>query len=476
MTRRLGLAAVLMSAAGLVAGLGAGLSASAQTHVVKKAGSVVRAVAVYEFTGEEGKVTASRVVPVSVFIQGHLEDAGFYLARPIPFALGTGTVFSVDKAGVSDGTLELSYDRHMMTAGLGTYDDGWLGFGVFKAKPKVVELVGRASKGPLPKIEVGGGRGPKFATKPDADSKADDAAREKVDRSGAAGAGTTVSASKAETRPIDADPPSQSKSDPDSDTAKDNVDRPTLKKRSAADVRATAKVKDTASVSAVGDLNDDPDRPSLHRGKPASRLDEEAIPPLRGVPAGMTQMVAVSDATERPEHEFARAWESDAEKVEVTSKLREMARTALTQYGGGAMVQRAPVTAAKGRKARPGVAVAALATLTDESVRGFVLSYGGAATYSYTAGSAGAGGVVRYVTLVAQQEPMGQLKLALTSVTDAVHLDRTPWMRLVDAVDAEASNRASLLYELRGQTTRQFGLYRVLGAQAEQIFVTSLAQ
>jgi hypothetical protein len=46
-------------------------------------------------------------------------------------------------------------------------------------------------------------------------------------------------------------------------------------------------------------------------------------------------------------------------------------------------------------------------------------------------------------------------------------------MRLVDAVDVEASNRASLLFELRGQSSRQFALYRVIAAKPEEIFVTA---
>jgi hypothetical protein len=82
------------------------------------------------------------------------------------------------------------------------------------------------------------------------------------------------------------------------------------------------------------------------------------------------------------------------------------------------------------------------------------------------------GSVMRYVTVVAQDNGMGQLKVALASVTDAAHLDRTPWMRLVDVVDVEASNRASLLFELRSKNSRQFALYRVIAAKPEQIFET----
>jgi hypothetical protein len=46
-------------------------------------------------------------------------------------------------------------------------------------------------------------------------------------------------------------------------------------------------------------------------------------------------------------------------------------------------------------------------------------------------------------------------------------------MRLVDAVDAMADNRGELLFELRGQTQRQFALYRVLRGQVTKLFVSS---
>jgi hypothetical protein len=114
--------------------------------------------------------------------------------------------------------------------------------------------------------------------------------------------------------------------------------------------------------------------------------------------------------------------------------------------------------------------------LLDEELKGYTLSYGGAATYVYTAHTAGTGADLRYVTVVAQADAMGELKPAMQSATDAAHLDRMPRMRFVDAVDVEASNRASLLFELRGQSSRQFGLYRVIAAKPEQIFLTGTTQ
>ena len=478
-------------------------TARAQMHAVKKPETVVRAIAVYEWTGDLAKPTASRVVPVSVFIDGHLEDGGVYLARPVPFELDTGTVFEVEKAGQPEGTLDLSYTRHYLSNGIAAYDDGWLGYGPFKPVSKPV-LVAAKKGGPLPQVVTSGGSGPHFGNGGAAagGNSTDKGASQPVDRSGAVGAGTTVSADK------DPDAPTMRRRNTDTngntdtpgtdtDSSKD-VDRPTLKRRTPAEQKAAQKKRDLASVSGAASLNDDPDRPNLHRGKPASRLDEEDLPPLKGVPANLQQAVAISDAKDRPEHAFERAWESDEEQTRVTASLEEMARAQLAKYDllaastavaapsrPTAPAPRAPArtsaaTAAAARarqkKAATAAAVSVPVVLKDASVKAYTLSYGGAATYVYTAVSPGAGGVDRYVSVVAQREPAGSLKSALTSVTDAKHLDRTPWMRLVDAVDAEASNRASLLFELRAQNSRQFALYRVIGAAAEQTFVTGIPE
>jgi hypothetical protein len=127
-----------------------------------------------------------------------------------------------------------------------------------------------------------------------------------------------------------------------------------------------------------------------------------------------------------------------------------------------------PSAAARRAAAKPGPIV-----LADEELQGYLLSYGGAPTFVYTAHTVETGSVMRYVTVVAQDDGMGKLKVALASATDAAHLDRTPWMRFVGVVDAEASNRASLVFELRGSSSRQFSLYRVIAAKPEQIFVTN---
>ena len=476
--------------AGWLAVLSSG--AWAQTHVVKKPESVVRAVGVYEYTGEEGKPTASRLVPVSIFIDKQLEDAGVYLARPVPFALETGTVFQLEKAGVLQGSVELAYARHLQTGAV-AFDDGWTGYGAFKPQPKEVVVAAKKS-GPLPEVKVSGGKGPHLTDKSDASPGEKPAAdadtkdkKKPVDRSGAA-EGVTVSA-QGDPQTTDADSSSRhkkaDKTADDSDAgSSDGAERPTLKRRTPEERKAAQKKQDQASVVGTGTLNDDPDRPNLHRGKPVTRMEEEDLPPLKGLPKDMKQLIAVSDAKDRPEHDFTRAWASDADRVRVMAAMQAFARARLAAYGAAdgarSAVRPAPQPMShysahdqRSRTRRSAATSAPLqAELTDEHLNAYTLSYGGAATYVYTASSPAEAGVVRYVSLVAQQESIGDLKMALSSVTDAAHLDRTPQFRLVDVVDADASNRASLLFELRAQSSRQFALYRVIGAQAEQVFLS----
>ena len=114
--------------------------------------------------------------------------------------------------------------------------------------------------------------------------------------------------------------------------------------------------------------------------------------------------------------------------------------------------------------------------MLDEQLKGYLLSYGDVPTFVYQARTDGEGANLRYVTVVAQLDAQHEPKMVLHAVTDAAHLDRTPWFRFVDAVDPDGSHRASLLFELRAQSTRQFALYQLIKPTAEQSFVTGIIE
>jgi hypothetical protein len=465
------------------------VAAQAQTHAVEKPESVVRAIAVYEWTGEKDKPTASRIIPVSIFVDGRLRDAGIYLARPVPLALDTGTIFEVEQAGEHEGTLELAFARSLKTTGDQENDDGWFGFGVYK--PAVNPKPSKAHGGPISPVIVSGGKGPHFSGKGDVSSGASEASGS---RAGAKPA-QPVDRSDAASGKVITDPEDHAEVDPDS--AKGNPDRPTLRRRTPEQKKAAQKKGAEAAVTGIGSLNDDPDRPILHRGR--EKTPEEELLPLLGIPAGMQRAVAVSDAMDRPSHDFRLVWDDDTERAEVLGQMQSLARGRLAEYAAhdlappaadavpskplhaakSAVVRTHPIRHAERRQA---AASATPLPLTEEALAAFSLSYGGDPTFVYTAASPRDQGKTLYVTVVAQRvASYGQadgagrtntLKVALISVTDSTHLDRTPRMLLVDAVDAQASNRASLLFDLRAQTTRQFALYSVVGAQAEQTFAT----
>lgn len=497
--------------------------APAQMHKVAKPETVVRAMGVYEWTGDLAKPAASRLIPITLYIDKKLEDAGLYLARPVPFALQSGTVYELEQAGVPKGTLALVYARHLQATNIAQeYDDGWFGYGSFKglAVPKkqagrklppartvgietasgVVDpdrphFVNRAGQPVTPGSAGTAGNAPEDKTQAGktGDVPAEDPDRphfSRKDEAPVTGAGDAKADGSGTTPANDPDRPTmkrRSGNDTGSTTAsagtdvgtmpQDDPDRPTLKRHPAQDAENKAKEPE-ASVTGTASLNDDPNRPILHRGKPTSALTEADLPKLSGLPVDLQQMVAISDAVNRPVHDFSRPWEDDAERAAILEKLQAQAQAQLAAYGGAAppATPVAPVArrhAPNSKLRRPIKPLqVAMVPLQDEQLKGYLLSYGDVPTFVYQAHTDGDGASLRYVTIVAQLDAQHQPKIVLHTVTDAAHLDRAGRMKLVDAVDVDASNRAALLFEVRGQTSRQFAVFRVLGLQATQIFST----
>jgi hypothetical protein len=508
-------------------------SALAQMHKVAKPEQVVRAVGVYEWTGDFAKPTASRLIPVTVFIEGKLEDAGVYIARPIPFALLPGNVYILQTAGVDKATLDLAYAKHLQaveSTGDLAYDDGWFGYGSVKplAAPRKTTTALKPSK-TLPVITAANDKGPHFNTKPATDTTSDsskpaassgtttttttsdDSDRPTMKRRDSSASTSDSTSSTSSTTQSTGSPPAD---DPDRPTltrrsptisttdstsgtsttdsttsntsasnspSSDDPDRPTLKRHSPSDTKHSSSNTTGDSVSAVGDLNADPNRPNLHHGKPTSSMTDADLPPLKGMPTNLHQSVAVSDAVNRDPHPFTLEWDDEAQHQAILQKMQAFAQIQLAAYGHPPATAPATTPAKKTATAATTTRTRKPATppaqpLLDEELQAYTLSYGGAPTYIYTADTGGAGAALRYVTIVAQADGMGELKPAIQSVTDAAHLDRTPRMKFVDVVDVEASNRASLLFELRSHDVRQFALYRVIASHSDRIFVTGTTQ
>lgn len=416
---------------------------------------VLRAVAVLEWTGEEGKPKKSRLVPITVFDGEQFQDGDIYLARPQPLALAGEVEYELKKTGKNIGLFDVE--------NAGQEQGMWVGYGKWKPMPapKV--------NAPKPMVLV--------------DETSDD--RPVLHRKHPAAGTTGKEGSKGSDEPTlhrkdSGDDTSGSAPSPDPDrptlhkaknsgsdtTPADDPDRPTLKR----DKGAGKKQEDVGHVENLPEVTD-PDRPRLKRGK-SEGSGLAVTPSLMGLPPDLQQTVAVSDARDLPEHPWVFHWANPDDELKMKAELEAEARTAL-----GLNPPPAP-PAPKTRSARARQKLTPppeAAPLDDEQFHVFELAYGAGATLVLSAHTDAPPEQQKFVTLIAQPDFYGGLQTLLKNVADARHLDDAPRMRLVDAVDAEADNRGELLFEVRGATERHFTLYRVLRGRAEAIFSTGSA-
>lgn len=356
-----------------------------------------RSIAVLEWTGEAGSPKASRLVPVTVFDQGQLQDGAIYLARPQPLALAGEVEYELQQNGLPIGLFDIKNS--------GREQGSWVGYGAWKplAKPQP-----KPTKEELARIRI-----------------EDDEAES---------------------------------------------DLPVQHRKHHADEDAAGANKDSASPASASP-SPDSGRPTLH--KKSNSLD--VLPSLMGMPTDMQQAVAVSDSQTRPEHSWSFNWANAEDEATVKASLEETARGLL---GLAPPPAPAPGKAAARRKTKPeppseSPIPQAPPPLIDENFRVFELAYGSSATLVLTAHTDAPLAEQKFVALIAQPDLYGNVTVLLKVVASGAHLDETPRMRLIDAVDALADNRGELLFELRGATQRQFVLYRILRGQAEKLFVSA---
>jgi hypothetical protein len=452
----------------------------------------MRAIAVMEWSGEEEKPKASRLVPVVLYDGEHLEDAGIYMARPAPLALSTETEYELKNNGKTTGLFVVS------TAG--QEQGAWVGFGAWKPLPK--PKAPAAAKIDSSKDDWGNDKddkpvlhrkkhddsgkasgddsGPDAPSDPDRPTLHKKTSSDDSDKSGS----STDSASSDPDRPTlhkkTSDQKTATEDSPSAGSAPVDPDRPTLKKKSDKP-QQSAQTVDEGHVESVQRLSD-PDRPKLSRGKPAEQ-GGKVLPTLTGMPpdSNLHQAVAVSDAKNRPEHLWSYTWANPEDESKMKAAMEDIAREALglnklvqttAPEGPKARVTNTRTTPAPRKKTTAEPAVPTPAPLQDEQFRVFELAYSSGATMVLTARTDGEGAKQKFITLICQPNIYGKVTVLFKNVTDAAHLDETPRMRLVDAVDVMADNRGELLFELRGATQRQFALYRVLRGQATRLFST----
>ena len=451
-----------LTAVGLLSALPVWSQYPGQVTKTTKDAPELRSIAVLEWTGEAGNPKACRLVPVAVLDGGRIEgdqlqDGGIYMARPQPLALASEVEYELEQNGNPVGLFDIKNS--------GQEQGSWVGYGEWKplAKPKPRPSMDEVARS---MIDEEDSDRPVLHRKHHAD-EGGTASSGDSGNGGSSGAGSSSSESAPAPDPDRPTLHKKDSSESSSDSAPANdPDRPVLKK-------SKKKPEDIGHVDSLPDVTD-PDRPRLKRGK-SSGNGMDVLPTLMGMPADMRQTVAVSDAKSRPEHSWSYDWANADDEANMKSALEEIARSAL---GLNPPPTLKPAVTQKGarKNARPAPSPPPPAPLVDESFRVFELAYGSGATLVLTAQTDAPLAQQKFVTIIAQPDLYGNALVLLKYVADGAHLDETPRMRLIDAVDALADNRGELLFELRGATQRQFALYRVLRGQAEKLFATGAGE
>lgn len=479
--------------------LSIGHVASAQLARRAKQNKGPRAVGLLELSSD-GK---ARLIPIAIMIDGKFYDAGAYKASPVPLALWGQTVYEAERTGVSQGLFTVG---DAIKAGNSWFGDGkWQPAGSAPKKhadkkPKLDD----EDEGP-PKLRRPDAEKPAAASAPPAPPEAKTPSSPPPAPTASASptpASSTTPAPATPKAPAPAAPtPSQASSKNADEDASDEDQSPTA---------PTAPTNTTAN-------DEDPNRPVLARGKietlgsiqhpapgtaasgPASKSapSKAAADKIAGpTPAGSkpttpsaktTQLIpAISDAGGPDPRPYAYDLKPDEEQ-KIRKKMLALATEAIA-----ARAKPGSAAAAATSASRPGTPTKHAAKgpqpifddvqfhafdlwNTNEPV--FVLSAKAQMPKSSSpsprsASTSGASSeplsdFTYFITLVVKQDIYGDLRKLNVTVTDTLHLDETPRLELIDAVDADGDGRGELLFRQISDAGTAWGIYR---AGADQLF------
>ncbi len=404
----------------------------------------------------------ARLTPIAIMMDGKFYDAGSYKAAPVPMALDFGIVYEGFRTGVSQGVFTITQP--------GQLNHVWIAEGTWL--PAGAKAPEKSKKYSTPVIEDKDAPPVlhRHSDKADSDNGSDKD-KDKKDQQKPA---------TAPAPPATVPPASTSSS---TDTAK------------APPAAETAKASASSSASASDEPIEDPNRPRLRRGKPDSTARREpfaTFDPLTDAAPSATSSgtgklagkTATNSDVPSPQITFIPAI-SDAggpdprpytydvkptEEASYRSKMLALAATQLLRQANAATKEAAPAQKTASARKSPGKSAGKLPTpaLDDVSLRIFDLSNSNepvlvlsARTRPPAAGATESFEEPKEITLIARTNLEGELKKLFFSQTDSRHLDVSPRMELIDAVDADGDGRGELLFRRTSDGGSAYAIYRV---------------
>ena len=347
----------------------------------------LRATAILEVTTDSAGIVSTRVIPITILDDGTFHDAGIYKATPQPMALDKGIVYEGQTSGIPVGYATILSSTN-------NNNKGWTALGKWQLP--------QAKKAPTP---------PPVATGDD---------RPMLHRGDATPTPT----------------PAATESDNTSGGARDDADRPVLRRRAPEkpEPQATPQPSPTPAEGAV----------------PAAK------PPV--FTPGTKTYVAVSDNEPADTRSFDFKWKPGEEQA-MEAKMRKLALAQLPR-------ENAQLNA---NSLKNVVMRSFDLDLSNDAV--IVLSAEIPGSYLAPGGKGAPGKFIsRYVTVIARVDFEGVPQKLASSVTDSSRLDVAPRLELIDAVDVDGDGPAELLFREYSFDDKSFIIYGVGRSTVTKVF------
>ncbi len=411
----------------------------------------------------------ARIIPIAIMMDGKFYDAGAYKASPVPMALEYGVVYEGFRTGVSQGIFTITQPGQLNRTWIA--EGRWLPAGAIDTKKKKKyspPVIADDDRDDRPVLH-------RRVPKTDSDSSSDDSNDKDKDKD--KGKTTeqpkpsTASASPAATPTASA--PAATGTPSATDSAKSTAPAPSAK--------ATADSSDEPVQ--------DPNRPRLRRGKPDPKEQHEAFTTFDALdatpaattagktsatvkdaavvtPAPVTLIPAISDAGGPEPRSYAYDLKP-AEEAIYRNKMFELATEQLRAQASAGTKQTAAARKSSVKSAAKSASTSAdkaQPVFNDVSLRIFDLSSSNEPVLVLSAKTHPEGNdssEPKEITLIARTNLEGELRKLFFSQTDSRHLDITPRMELIDAVDADGDGRGELLFRRTFDDGSAYAIYRV---------------
>lgn len=454
-----------------------------------------RAVGVLQLA-PNGKAT---LVPIAILVGGKFWDATAYKADPIPMALESGTVYEAERAGSSLGLFTVNGALHsnavnVQSPWIGT--GAWVPAGTEKAKtslkaeavplgidtsdapPRLTRSDGGAKETPSPTSSPAPAPAPQGTAAGPAGSGQKSQENTNPSQTGSSPSATPTPAAPPDSKPADS---------------------------KTGEAKATDLPSTPQSDSGANEAN----RPRLRRGKPVEPLPQDEVPGYSKPGAAVStptaanvnkpseptedktlvQLIpAISDASGAEPKSFAFEWLKDEEAQrlqQMTALAKEQVRTYVEKQAkaktmpapksaGPKGVHRAPASKAPGSKTKDAI-------LESVQMKAYDLWGNNQAVLVLTAEAhmpppagishAAADTDLQYsIVLVANPDLYNNLHKLYVSVADKYHLDITPRLELVDALDADGDGRGELLFREISDNGNGWIIYRATADKLWKMF------